>query len=397
MRTRRERAGSGCARAVRPVNGRSTRVPMLIILVCLAPCAETGEATSAAGEAEYRLALPGYRYEFPRDHGSHDRFRTEWWYFTGHLDGRDGRRLGYELTFFRRAVRPRPPDAQASRWAIHQVYLAHFAISDLHEDRFLYAEKVSRAALGKAGAEPGGLKVWIDRWSAKAVTPDHGVLSLQAATDGFEIALRLTPMKPPVIHGLEGVSRKGAGRGRASHYYSFTRLETAGTVRVGTETLPVTGTSWMDHEFGSADLGEDQVGWDWFSIQLEDRTEFMFYRLRRLDGAADPASSGTFITAGGRARHLTTDGVTMTVRDHWVSRESGARYPSGWRLEVPSLDLSLTVSPLMANQELITGKSTQVTYWEGAVSVEGTREGAPVRGQGYVELTGYAERLDRRL
>lgn len=380
-------------------------MPWLVGFLILAPCWETGRsgvssplaAPSASGEAEYRLSLPGYPYEFPRDHGSHDRFRTEWWYFTGHLFDRDGRRLGYELTFFRRAVRPEAPRPGSSRWAIHQLYLAHFAISDVGEDRFLYAEKLSRAALGKAGALPGRLQVWIDRWSAEAGAPDHDVVTLRAAADGFEIDLRLKPLKPPVIHGLNGISRKGDGRGQASHYYSFTRLRTEGTVRLPTETLQVTGTSWMDHEFGSAELGEGQVGWDWFSIQLEDRTEVMLYLLRRADGSPDPASSGTFIAADGRARHLTLDDLAITVLAHWDSATSAARYPSAWRVEVPSLELSLSLSPLMANQELITGKSTQVTYWEGAVTVEGTRQEEPVRGQGYVELTGYAKPFDRRL
>ncbi len=354
-------------------------------------------APSASGADGYRLALPGYPYEFPRDHGSHDRFRTEWWYFTGHLFHRDGRRLGYELTFFRRALRPKPPDPGSSHWAIHQLYLAHFAISDVSGDRFFYTDRLSRAALGKAGSASGRFRVWIDRWSAEATSPDHEVLSLRATADGYEIDLRLTPLKPPVIHGLDGISRKGNGHGQASHYYSLTRLRTEGTVRLPGETLQVNGTSWMDHEFGSADLGEGQVGWDWFSLQLQDRTEVMFYVLRRADGSPDPASSGTFIAADGRARHLTNDEITISVLAHWNSAASQARYPSAWRLGVPSLGLSLTLSPLMANQELITGKSTRVTYWEGAVSIEGTRHGEPISGQGYVELTGYAEPFDRRL
>lgn len=352
---------------------------------------------ASSGEADYRLALPGYAYEFPRDHGSHDRFRTEWWYFTGHVVDGDGSRLGYELTFFRRAIRPVPPPPESSRWAIHQLYLAHFAISDISGDRFFYAEQLSRAALGKAGAEPERLQVWVDEWSAEAASPDHRVLSLRAAAEGFEIDLRLTPQKPPVIHGLEGVSRKGDRPGQASHYYSFTRLRTEGVVHLPNGPRQVTGTSWMDHEFGSADLGAGLVGWDWFSIQLADQTELMFYRLRHADGRPDPASSGTFIAADGRARHLTTDDVTITVLDHWRSPASGARYPSAWRLSIPALGLSLRVSPLMADQELITGKTTGVTYWEGAVTVEGTRRGTSIRGQGYVELTGYAEPFDRRL
>ncbi len=374
----------------------------LFVLALSAPPEPAGVSSSLAasvpaGDAGYPLALPGNTYAFPRDHGSHDRFRTEWWYFTGHLFGRDGRRLGYELTFFRRALRPETPRQGGSRWAIHQLYLAHFAISDVAENRFLYTERLSRAALGKAGSASGRLRVWIDRWSAETTSPDHDTVSLRATGDGFAIDLRLTPLKPPVIHGLDGISRKGDGHGQASHYYSFTRLRTEGTVRLPSETLQVNGTSWMDHEFGSADLGEGQVGWDWFSVQLQDRTELMLYLLRRADGSPDPASSGTFIATDGHARHLTIDDLTITVLAHWNSAASGARYPSAWRVDVPSLGLSLTLSPLMAKQELITGRSTQVTYWEGAVTIEGTRHGESIHGHGYVELTGYAEPFDRRL
>lgn len=342
----------------------------------------------------FRPASPGYVYQFPRDHGSHEDFRTEWWYYTGHLTAADGRRFGYQLTFFRRGVARRSIRDNPSRWAVRHLYLAHFALADLAEERFRWAEKISRAGIGKAGAEPGRLHVWTDRWLAEETGGRH---HLTAAADGFAIDLTLTPTKPPVIHGAEGVSRKGAQPGQASHYYSLTRLETAGTVTVEGRALPVTGASWMDHEFGSADLGEELVGWDWYSVQLDDRTELMFYRLRRKDGSADPVSSGTIVRPDGRSQPLTAGDIRVEVLDTWTSPRSGARYPSRWRLTVPSLDLSLDVTPLLADQELVTSGSTQVTYWEGAVGVSGRAGGGPATGQGYVELTGYAERSRERL
>jgi predicted secreted hydrolase len=347
--------------------------------------------------AGFRSAEPGYRYHFPRDHGAHDDFRTEWWYYTGHLTAENGRRFGYQVTFFRRGVEPDRVGANPSRWAIRQLYLAHVALSDLDRKQFRYAEKVSRAGLGKAGAEAGRLRVWIDRWSVGAAASPHEHHRLQAAAVEFSLDLVVTPEKPPVVHGERGVSRKGSAPPQASHYYSFPRLATAGTLTVNGERLSVQGISWMDHEFGSGDLGDDIAGWDWFSIQLSDKTELMLYRLRRSDGTVAPVSSGTAILPDGRTRHLSSTDIQVDVLDHWASRSSGGRYPSRWRVAVPALDLSLDLRPLLADQELATSRSTQVTYWEGAVEISGRLRGAPVSGQGYVELTGYAKPMRKRL
>ncbi len=352
------------------------------------PAIET-QGSSAA--AKFHLALPGYQYRFPRDHGSHDDFRTEWWYYTGHLVSVEGRRFGYELTFFRRGIREGHSRPNPSRWAVRHLYFAHFALTEVDEGRFRYTEKLSRAGLGKAGAEAGGLHVWIDRWIAESDPSDGNGHHLKASAEQFAIDLFLRPEKPPVIHGRGGISRKGNATGQASHYYSMTRLATKGTLMIDGRERTVTGLSWMDHEFGSAELGEDLVGWDWFSVQLKDRGELMLYLLRRSDGSLAPASSGTFVFADGRTRHLSHVELRVEVLDHWVSQASGARYPSHWRISVAPLDLTLELRPLLADQELITNKSTRVTYWEGAVTVAGTRDGADVTGQGYVELTGYAK------
>ncbi|MCS6897890.1 MAG: carotenoid 1,2-hydratase [Nitrospira sp.] len=347
--------------------------------------------------ASFKQAAAGYRFEFPRDHGAHPDFRTEWWYYTGHLRAKDGRLFGFELTFFRRAIPPEDVKTQPSRWSITQLYFAHFALTDVAHGRFDFAEKVSRAGLGKAGADESRRRVWIDDWRAEMPAVLSGPHTLSAKTERFAVSLTLQPAKPPVIHGLDGTSRKGAAEGQASHYYSFTRLATTGTVTVGTERFEVTGLSWMDHEFSSTDLSADLVGWDWFSIQLEDDTELMLYRMRRNDGSSDLSSSGTFISSGGQTRHLFVDDFTITSTATWASPKSKAVYPAHWRITVTSLDLALEVTPLLADQELRTGGSVAVTYWEGAVSVSGTRQGRPIRGQGYAELTGYAERVIQQL
>jgi predicted secreted hydrolase len=345
----------------------------------------------------FSIATPGYHYRFPEDHGAHERFRTEWWYYTGHLTASDGRAFGFQLTFFRRGIPPDQVKTDPSKWSLHQLYLAHFAITDLHGGRFLYADKLSREGLGKAGAETDRLRVWIDRWSLAMDDQVPDRQRLRAATEEFAIDLQVTPQKPPALHGRQGVSHKGAAPEQTSHYYSLTHLATKGQIRVGPETLTVTGLSWMDHEFGSADLGRDIVGWDWFSLQLSDSTELMWYALRRADGTVDPVSSGTLVSADGQTQPLGAQDLTIQSLDHWTSPRSHARYPQRWRLSAPSLGLNLEVASLLADQELNTAHSTRVIYWEGAVSATGQARGAPVTGRGYVELTGYAERFTQRL
>jgi len=346
---------------------------------------------------EFRLATEGYRYAFPRDHGAHEEFRTEWWYYTGQLTAKDGRPFGYQLTFFRRGMPRNQVRTLPSQWAVTQLYLAHFALSDLSKGRFHYAEKISRAGLGKAGAARDQLHVWIDQWSAESPSAAPGTQTLHAADGDLALQITVSPEKPLVVHGTDGISRKGTAAGQASHYYSFTRLATTGTLSIGAEQFDVTGNSWMDHEFGSADLDKNLVGWDWFSLQLDDQRELMLYRLRRADGSADPLSSGTLIDPDGQGHHLAIGDFTLEPTSHWTSPASKARYPQRWRLTIPSQQLSLELIPLMAEQELSTTRSTQVTYWEGAIETAGTAQGQPIHGQGFMELTGYAERFARKL
>ena len=363
--------------------------------VLSSPSADPTEAAPASvSSVDLVPARPGYVYAFPRDHGSHDTYGLEWWYFTGHLYNRSGRRFGYEVTFFRKAIDDARVRDHPSRWALRHLYFAHLAVTDVEGGTFRFSEKLSRAAFGKAGADPDRMRVWIDRWTLEPLTEDHGQLHLTAQDAGFGVDLTLTLNKPPVIHGQEGISRKGADPGQASHYYSLTRLATRGTVRVRDEPFEVTGTSWMDHEFGSGGLGQDQVGWDWFSVQFDSNVELMLYLLRKRDGSHDPASSGTLIFPDGTKRHLKREDFVVRTREQWTSPLSRAQYPAQWTLEVPSVPLRVTVTPVLSDQELRTENSTRVTYWEGAVDVRGHYRNAPVAGNGYVELTGYANPLE---
>jgi predicted secreted hydrolase len=351
-----------------------------------APVAAQTPAPISAGSS-YRLALPPYHFRFPRDHASHPEFRTEWWYYTGHLRGR-GRSFGYELTFFRVGL-DRERESSRSAWAPHTVFFAHLALTDEDRRSFRFRERISRPALGMAGADTARYRVWIDDWSAALL--DDGRTHRLAARDGdLALGLDLTPLKPPVIHGKDGVSQKSAMPGYASHYYSFTRLDTRGFVRVGRESLAVTGLSWMDHEFASRGLAPGHVGWDWFSVQLDDGRELMLYQLRFTNGGIEPLSSGTLVARDGSSRHLSRDEFIVGNMGKWTSRASGATYPRGWRVRVPSESLDLTLTPAVDDQELVARETGGIVYWEGSVRITGTARGRSATGVGYVEMTGYA-------
>lgn len=347
----------------------------------------------AAEAKEYRRALPGYQFRFPRDHFSHPEFKTEWWYYTGHLRTEDGERYGYQLTFFRVGTEE-GEGGNPSQWAVRDLYLAHFAVSDLTRKWFHFTDRLSRAALGMAGASTEALKVWNGDWRLEGAGEAH---RLQAKDEKFAIDLTLTPAKAPVIHGQQGISQKGEGEGYASHYYSLTRLKTTGVLTVNGRRKAVEGFSWMDHEFGSNQLKEGQEGWDWFGLQLDNGMELMFYRMRQTGGRSDPASSGTLILPDGTSLHLTLPEVEIQATGSWKSPRSGATYPMGWRITIPRHEIVLTVSPAFPDQELDTQRSTKVVYWEGGVSVAGTHRTERIAGQGYVELTGYARKFDKKI
>ncbi|OGP73959.1 MAG: hypothetical protein A2V86_07880 [Deltaproteobacteria bacterium RBG_16_49_23] len=350
-------------------------------------------ASTTYGE-EFQRALPGKVFSFPQDHFSHPEFKTEWWYYTGHLQTEDRKSYGYQLTFFRVAFRRSAKGGQ-SKWAIQDLYFAHLAITDESKKRFEYREKMSRGSFGEAGASIFGSKepfhIWIDDWSMEL----KGIQSLnhllKAGGKDFGIELMLAPEKNPVIHGNNGISQKAEGEGYASHYYSISRLKTEGKIFLKGKEFPVQGMSWMDHEFGSSQLREYQVGWDWFSIQLDQGMELMFYQIRHRDGKIDPYSSGTIIFADGKSEHLPFKEFRIEILDRWKSRKSQAVYPSGWKIHIPRYGIELTLSPTVRDQELITEASTRVTYWEGSVKVEGKFQGNPIKGRGYAELTGYAK------
>lgn len=350
--------------------------------------AATAAASPPVATDGFRLAVPPFAFRFPADHASHPAYRTEWWYYTGNLES-GARRFGYQLTFFRVGV-SLEQRARASAWAPHTILFAHLALTDVSKGRFVFHETAGRPGVGTAGADSTAYRVWIDDWSVD-LAPDGITHRLRARADGLDLALDLRSLKPPVIHGGAGVSRKGERLGQASHYASLTRLGTTGSIGWEGKRWPVEGLTWMDHEFGSDALGADQVGWDWFSVQLDDGRELMLYLLRRADGSVEPASSGTWVEADGHTRHLPLGSFAVQATGTWTSKGSGGVYPAGWTVSVPTAGVTLELSPSFPDQELRAGGG-HLVYWEGSVRVQGRGPAGPLRGHGYVELTGYAGR-----
>ena len=335
--------------------------------------------TPAAG---FERAMGPRRFAFPADHGPHPGFRTEWWYFTGNLRAADGRRFGYQLTFFKVALLPQPA-ARSSHWGTNEVFMAHFAVTDVQGKRFRSAERFSRAALGLAGAGGRPLAIRLEDWSALETSPRPWSMKLTAANADMEIDLDVRALTREILNGEGGLSRKSGKPGNASYYYSIPRMATSGSVRVGRERFRVTGLSWLDREWSTSALDRDQVGWDWFALQLDDGRDLMFYRLRRRDGGSDPYSGGTLVEADGSTGNLSASQLQLETTGWWTSPKSGVRYPANWRLRVPGQRIDLEITPRLADQEL----AGSFRYWEGAVAARGLA--GTTGGSGYLEMTGY--------
>jgi len=372
----------------------------------------------------FRRAMEPRDFRFPEDHGPHPEFRTEWWYLTGNLTGPEGEPYGFQFTIFRSALSPEggrsgedrgtagaetegrgetpgpvaspageASPAEESPWRTNQLYMGHFAVTDVEDGRHRAFEAFARGALGLAGARSAPFRVWMGEWEILGEGDGQGgatgvfPLRLRGNGDGVALDLRLQAEKPMVLQGREGLSQKGPEPGNASYYYSFTRLSASGVLLLDGDSVSVNGSAWMDREWSTSALSSGQVGWDWFALQLEDGHDLMYYQLRRDDGTADTLSKGVWVDPSGDARPLSLEEVALSVADEWTSDLDGTVYPSTWLMEIPDLDLALEILPVMPDQEM----DLTFRYWEGAVGVSGTRAGVPVRGVGYVELTGYSD------
>jgi predicted secreted hydrolase len=341
-------------------------------------------------------------WSFPRDHAPHPEFQTEWWYITGNLNttSAPARPLGFQFTIFRRGLAPEfadQPTTRASAWATHQVYLVHLGVSDIQKDTFHHAAATRRPVLGQAGADPGTLNVHVDANRLQLLA--DGSWAVRGEGRDFAYDLRMRPTRPPLFHGPGGRDPKGPEPGQASYYYSMTRLETTGEVRLGTEetSIPVTGQAWMDHEFMTSTLAPNQVGWDWFCAQLNDGSDLMLYRLRLKDGGTEPESGGTLRLADGTTTKILARDMTIEPRETWRSPKAGTTYPIVWRLQIPHLGIDLIARSRTPNQEMADDGVVGFSYYEGSTHYEGTVQGRPVEGLGYMELTGYQRAVTGRL
>ncbi|MEX0994364.1 MAG: lipocalin-like domain-containing protein [Balneolaceae bacterium] len=353
------------------------------------------EAISGDNHEGYLRVTEPRELTFPNDHGPHPGYRTEWWYYTGNLFTDKGRQFGYQFTIFRNQLSPPGNsddiETDTSNWKTDQLYFAHFAIADVVNNEHRFEERYSRGALGLAGAEAAPYRIWLEDW--KVVRTDTGesedknfpVHIKTEMEDGSAVDLDLRPAKPLVKHGDRGYDVKGPGEGNASYYLSFTRMNTDGVIILDGKKFNVTGLSWMDHEWSTSVLDEDQIGWDWFSIQLSNGYDLMYYQLRNEDGSASEFSSGTLVEPEGNKRNLTHEDVTLEVLDRWRSPHTGSVYPTQWSLHIPNEGLTLDMHTLFDDQEM----TVSIVYYEGAISVSGSMEGAEISGYGFVEMTGY--------
>jgi len=371
-------------------------ISLSLILLTLAACAPQAAPQTAlpakfsqADAAGFTSADGSRPLTFPADFGAHSDFRTEWWYYTGNLESAAGRHFGFELTIFRVGLIPPTPQQPAdSDWRSGDVYFAHFALSDIQSGAFHAFERYSRPGPGLAGAQSAPYRVWLEDWRIEELA--DGSYHLQAAQDELKIDLALSDGLGIVLHGENGYSRKGNNANNASYYYSQPRLQAQGTIQMEDETYAVSGLAWKDHEFSTGALDENQIGWDWFSLQFEDGSALMLFQLRERGGGVSASSSGTFISADGTATPLNGAAFSLRPTEEWRSPHSGGIYPAAWQIQLNAPNCALSVRPWMNDQEI---NFPAVTYWEGTVQFTGTCNGAPAQGNGYVELTGYAGNL----
>ncbi len=339
----------------------------------------------------YARAVSTRTFVFPQDHGPHPEFQTEWWYYTGNLTTIDGRHFGFQFTIFRFAIAPNLP-VRPSAWATNQIYMAHFAVTDVANQKFYAFERFSRGANRLAGAQGVPFKIWVEDWRVSTVDADSSIafptMKIHATEPSVAIELELQNTKPVALHGDRGLSPKGFEPGQASYYYSLPRMLARGHIRINGESDEVSGEAWLDREWSTSALAPQQVGWDWFGLQLSDGREIMYYQIRHRDASTSGFCRGSLINKDGSCEPLDAEDVALEVLDHWAS-PSGSRYPSRWRLQIPKHQLDLVISPYVADQEL----KLSIRYWEGAVKIDGFSSRHRVHGQGYVELTGYATSL----
>ncbi len=377
----------------------------LLLCVLLAACTESAEQAAVPGGAlrvgavlgetevaGFALAEVPRRFAFPRDHGPHPAFRSEWWYLTATLEDDAGREFGVQFTVFRQALAPPAGGAGGNRWATAQVYLGHLAVTDVAAGRHREAERFARGHPALAGARADPFAVWLEDWR---LADDGEGWRLQARSagdaDAFAIDLRLDDEAPIYFQGEQGLSRKGPGQ--ASYYYSMPTMKASGTLQLDGRSVAVRGTGWLDREWSTSVLSAGQVGWDWFALKLDDGRSLMAFQLRREDGRRDPFDQGLLVSAGGDSQALGAGDFNLEAERFWTD-ERGVRWPVVWRLSLAAAPVAGThlaahgpevfrIRSLVDDQRM----DLSVRYWEGIVAVEAPS--GKRLGRGYLEMTGY--------
>lgn len=348
---------------------------------------DLSKAMGETSENDFSKAIEPRKFIFPDDHGPHPDFRTEWWYFTGNLTSADNKKFGYQFTIFRTAL-SKSKNVRNSDWNSNQIYMAHFTVTDINENKFYFDERFSREGNQLAGAQINPFRLWLEDWQVKQVDNnfsfDLPTLNILAKTENSKINLTLEAIKPLVLQGDKGLSQKGSQVGNASYYYSYTKLKTSGKIILDEKEFEVNGFSWMDREWSTSALSKDQKGWDWFSLQLDNNTEVMYYQMRKNDSRQDIFSKGVIVNQTGLSEPISKEEVVLNVTDNWKGPDNTI-YPSGWSFQIPSKNIDLKITPAIKDQLL----DVSIKYWEGSVNVEGIKNGNPLNGRGYVELTGY--------
>ena len=342
------------------------------------------DAMSVVDIDGFKQATEPMEFSFPLDHGPHPEYATEWWYYTGNLVSEEGEHFGYQLTFFRSALTPHM-ETRESTFASNQIYMAHFAITDVRGNNHVGFERFSRGGERTAGATGvPSYEVWLDGWQVKQVSDDTYQMQAEETKDGVSYGANFTLSGgQQLFHGNNGLSQKGAEIGDANHYYSVVKIETEGTITIGGENHYVSGLSWLDHEFGTDALDDNTFGWDWFSLTLDNDTTLMFAQLRNALGERIYTLGGTMAYVDGRNEKLNQ--LELIVLDEWTSPDTQVTYPARWQVILPEQNIELLIEPMIPDQEM----KVSLIYYEGAISITGDQNGTPLTGSGYVELTGY--------
>ena len=347
-------------------------------------------AMSGAAGPGYEVANKPIVFSFPQDHGAHESFKNEWWYFTGNLYDDTGRRFGYQLTFFRIALSPQEI-SRSSNWATNQVYMAHLAISDVENRKFHAFEKINRESMGLAGFDEDIFRVNVENWYIAAQDDGTFPWRLYGVKEGIELSLTVEPSKEIILQGENGLSRKSLDGNNASYYYSITRLTTEGYIEINGTMYNVRGLSWLDREWSTSTLSEEQSGWDWFSLQFDNDTDLMYFQLRNKDGSVYPYNEGMIVKPDSSTIRLKTGDVKLKIRRYWQS-PLGGDYPVEWEAEIIPLGRTVILKAMFPEQEL----ALSTRYWEGSINIYDMEDPTSIIGQGYIELTGYAEMFFNR-